>query len=498
MFSMKKILILAANPRKDLNLDREIRDLKRVIESSDHGADFQVEDELAVRVSDLQDLLFKHRPQIVHFCGHGGGEQGLVFESDLGREQQIQTEALSDLFRLFASGVECVLLNACYSETQADSIVDHIDFVIGMNQAIRDDAAISFSKGFYRALGYACSIEEAFEFGRNAIQLEISGSSVIRSNQRSTVISESERKLNVVNAVTTVAIPEHLKPILKKNRRVSAAVRANPISLEKQTEIQLEIEQSLTEARAKLHQPQSQKSIKQRWLVIGGVTIGLLSLGIISRQWILPGISRSYTQKGLEQFRSGDRKNAESNYQWAIRLDANNPKAHLYLGILYEEAQQLDQAHQQYEIAARQDEFMAINNLARLYILKNQNREADGLLMNALKLEHKLDLVTKYAILKNLGWVKLQEGDYGSAGNYLEKAIALKHSANLDANIAAPHCLLAQVYEGLKDLQEAQTEWENCLALADSSNPDENKWLIIAQQKVDRQEAPNDKTKKNK
>jgi hypothetical protein len=244
MFSMKKILILAANPRKDLNLDREIRDLKRVIESSDHGADFQVEDELAVRVSDLQDLLFKHRPQIVHFCGHGGGEQGLVFESDLGREQQIQTEALSDLFRLFASGVECVLLNACYSETQADSIVDHIDFVIGMNQAIRDDAAISFSKGFYRALGYACSIEEAFEFGRNAIQLEISGSSVIRSNQRSTVISESERKLNVVNAVTTVAIPEHLKPILKKNRRVSAAVRANPISLEKQTEIQLEIEQS--------------------------------------------------------------------------------------------------------------------------------------------------------------------------------------------------------------------------------------------------------------
>ena len=178
---MKKILILAANPRKDLNLDREIRDLKRVIESSQNHEEFQVVHEPAVRVGDLQDLLFKHRPQIVHFCGHGGGDVGLMFESDIGREQQVGTEALSGLFQLFATNVECVLLNACYSETQADSIVDHIAYVIGMNQAIRDDAAIAFSKGFYRALGYACPIEEAFEFGCNAIQLEISGSLVVRS-----------------------------------------------------------------------------------------------------------------------------------------------------------------------------------------------------------------------------------------------------------------------------------------------------------------------------
>jgi len=45
-----------------------------------------------------------------------------------------------------------------------------------MNQEIRDDAAIASSKEFYRALGYERSVEEAYEFGRNAIQLEISGS----------------------------------------------------------------------------------------------------------------------------------------------------------------------------------------------------------------------------------------------------------------------------------------------------------------------------------
>jgi len=150
-----KILILASNPRKDLNLDREIRDLKGVIEKARHREEFEVFDELAVRVGDLQELLFKHQPQIVHFCGHGGGEQGLVFESDIGREQLVRTDALSNLFRLFSSSIECVLLNACYSEGQAGAIVNHINYVIGMNQEIRDDAAIAFSKGFYRALGYA-------------------------------------------------------------------------------------------------------------------------------------------------------------------------------------------------------------------------------------------------------------------------------------------------------------------------------------------------------
>ncbi len=222
---MKKILILAANPRKDLNLDREIRDLKKIIESSQDAENFQVVHEPAVRVGDLQDLLLKHRPNIVHFCGHGGGELGLMFDSDIGREQQVGTEALSDLFRLFTDTIECVLLNACYSEVQANSIVNHINYVIGMNQAIRDDAAIAFSKGFYRALGYSCGIEKAFEFGCNSIHLEISGSSVVRS-------SDLEHNQNVANLLVSTAIPEHLKPTLKKKYNLIDSVETSEISQE--------------------------------------------------------------------------------------------------------------------------------------------------------------------------------------------------------------------------------------------------------------------------
>jgi hypothetical protein len=48
--------------------------------------------------------------------------------------------------------------------------VSNINYVVGMSHEIQDNAAIAFSKGFYLALGYNCSIEEAYEFGCNAIK----------------------------------------------------------------------------------------------------------------------------------------------------------------------------------------------------------------------------------------------------------------------------------------------------------------------------------------
>jgi YARHG domain/CHAT domain len=238
---MKKILILASNPRKDLNLDREIRELKDVIERSRSREEFEVEDALAVRVGDLQELLFQHEPHIVHFCGHGGGRAGLVLEGNDGGEQWVQTEALRGLFRLFSSKVRCVLLNACYSEEQANEIVNHIDHVIGMEQEIRDDAAIAFSKGFYRALGYDCSIEEAYEFGCNAIQLEITNRATVRSGT-----TELTRKAEVVKAVNTTVIPEHMKPIFKKREGASRSTdwgshEQQALSQGKKEEIQWEL-----------------------------------------------------------------------------------------------------------------------------------------------------------------------------------------------------------------------------------------------------------------
>lgn len=244
-----KILILASNPRKDLNLNEEIRDLQGVIDRSRQREQFEVEIGLAVRPGDLQGLLLKHDPQIVHFCGHGTGEQGLMLQDPTGQERLVTTDALKNFFELFSDQVECVLLNACYSEVQADAIVEHINYVIGMSQEIRDDAAIAFATGFYGALGYGRSIEQSYKFGCNQIQLTISefGKSARRS-----IASESQRKLEVVKVVEQEieknAIPEYLKPKLK--RKSDLTVLSHPIaegstetlSSSEQVEIQLNID----------------------------------------------------------------------------------------------------------------------------------------------------------------------------------------------------------------------------------------------------------------
>jgi hypothetical protein len=95
-----------------------------------------------------------------------------VFEDDLGQPQLVTAAALANLFSLFADQVECVVLNACYSATQAEAIAQQIPFVVGMKRAIGDRAAIEFAIGFYDALLAGRDPEFAYKVGCNAIQLE--------------------------------------------------------------------------------------------------------------------------------------------------------------------------------------------------------------------------------------------------------------------------------------------------------------------------------------
>jgi hypothetical protein len=67
----------------------------------------------------------------------------------IGQAKFVDAEALAGLFKLFADRVQCVILNACYSEVQAEAIARYIPYVIGMSEAIGDRAAIEFSVGFY-------------------------------------------------------------------------------------------------------------------------------------------------------------------------------------------------------------------------------------------------------------------------------------------------------------------------------------------------------------
>jgi CHAT domain len=170
---LQKILILTANPKctTPLRLDEEVREIDAGLQRAKYREEFILEQKWAVRPRDIQRVMLDFNPTIVHFSGHGAGSEGLVFEDETGQAKLVDGEALAGLFSLFEEQVECVLLNGCYSEVQADAIAQHINYVIGMNKAIGDRAAIEFAVGFYDALGAGKPVKLAYKFGCAAIRL---------------------------------------------------------------------------------------------------------------------------------------------------------------------------------------------------------------------------------------------------------------------------------------------------------------------------------------
>lgn len=174
-------MILAANPRntEQLRLEEEVREIDETLKRSRDRDRFELISKWAVRVQDFRRHMLEVQPHIVHFSGHGGGETGIVLadktrkaellstdQTETRQVELLSTEQLAGLFKLFAEeGLECVLLNACYSEVQAEAIHEHVPYVIGMSQAIGDQAAIAFAVAFYDALGAGRTVEFAYELG---------------------------------------------------------------------------------------------------------------------------------------------------------------------------------------------------------------------------------------------------------------------------------------------------------------------------------------------
>ncbi len=167
----KTILVLAANPQNTtrLRLDQEVREISNGLERSRMRDQFVLKQVWAARPVDVRRAMLDFRPNIVHFCGHGGTE-GIFFEDEQGRAKLVNGKTLADFFKLFAGTVKCVVLNACYSEEQARAIARHIDYVIGMRAGISDEAAIEFAVAFYDALGAGEDVEFAYKLACNAIQ----------------------------------------------------------------------------------------------------------------------------------------------------------------------------------------------------------------------------------------------------------------------------------------------------------------------------------------
>lgn len=168
------ILCLAANPKDTtpLRLGEEMRTIDMALHQTEFREMFDIKQCPAVRVTDLQSCLLRHEPDIVHFSGHGSKYGEILLEDGDGYNHPVSPDTLGQTFSLLKENIQCVVLNACYSEQQAQAIAQHIDCVIGMSKAIEDMASIGFAKAFYQALGYGKDVKVAFDLGCLQVKLE--------------------------------------------------------------------------------------------------------------------------------------------------------------------------------------------------------------------------------------------------------------------------------------------------------------------------------------
>ena len=168
-----RILFLGANPQgaPALRLDHEVREIDQALRQSEFREKFDLRQQLAVRSTDLQGALLRHRPEIVHFSGHGEVD-GIFLEDETGQIRKVEAGVLARILGVFKKQIRCVVLNACSSQEQAEAIAKDIDCVIGMSVEIGDRAAARFATAFYQALGFGSDVRTAFDLGCAQIDLD--------------------------------------------------------------------------------------------------------------------------------------------------------------------------------------------------------------------------------------------------------------------------------------------------------------------------------------
>lgn len=175
-----KLLMLTSNPFQtaELNLKEEH---SRIAEKLQEKPDlFTLIYKKAVDDEEFKQFTETEKPHILHFSGHGESEdsEGIIVQNEnKNGSAMISNDALDALFEYLAEEVkidlQAVVLNACYSDGQAQIISKYVPHVIGTTADIGDSKAIAFSVGFYFKLAESgADYVMAYKSGRTQARMK--------------------------------------------------------------------------------------------------------------------------------------------------------------------------------------------------------------------------------------------------------------------------------------------------------------------------------------
>lgn len=198
---LKTVLFLGANPPGTTKVQLEVEHSRIVTKLN---GKFNFPTEKFVSTTDIPELIIIHKPNLIHFSGHGKdpdtGEHGagnvpdrgivgfsmpkdyekkggiVVFDEDMRGLKIIDDDSLEYVFQqavtVFNVPLEVVVFNSCFSASQAKVIGKYVPYVVGTARAIKDKTAIAFATGFYFGLSNGLTVEKAFSAGKMQAVIE--------------------------------------------------------------------------------------------------------------------------------------------------------------------------------------------------------------------------------------------------------------------------------------------------------------------------------------
>ncbi|HWW77685.1 MAG TPA: CHAT domain-containing protein [Pyrinomonadaceae bacterium] len=204
-----RILFLAANPedKTQLKLGREFDLVRESLRRGRFRNAFQLlSPVLAARASDLGSALIEYRPHVVHFCGHGSEDLGIVFETEGGYSRPADARELTELFREVRRDVRLVFLNACHTAEQAQALASMFDYIVGTSGLILDSVAGEYAGWFYRALAHGATVGGAVSAAHTAVDGRAAGIAELTKGE-----GADDSRPFILQVLNCVPAPSHVR-----------------------------------------------------------------------------------------------------------------------------------------------------------------------------------------------------------------------------------------------------------------------------------------------
>ncbi|PWI19970.1 hypothetical protein DI272_41750 [Streptomyces sp. Act143] len=165
------VLCLLAGPRETSRLQLR-HEFRAIEEAARRGRRRTLDIRLsaATRRRDLVPSLVEHKPDVVHFGGHGSTGGELLLEEDDGSVAPVPAEALAAVLDA-VGGVSVAVLNACHLGRYLDVVGPSVGEVIGSPAKLDDEDALAFCRDYYAALALGETWARAFDLGRAGVGL---------------------------------------------------------------------------------------------------------------------------------------------------------------------------------------------------------------------------------------------------------------------------------------------------------------------------------------